>query len=182
MAEGRSSRFTLSTGDGLNNLLASMLAFRDPMLHEDETLGGAGEHGSAFERISAFQFGFTDGAHSCAAIDATEITARRGGLPVQLGRDQTGEEPVSRQSVQAIVDAMNILFRPVDPPKLSFDAKAAAVCSDARPSPPAVSGLLTNGLVASDVNGDSVPSGFSRIDAFRVGVLGDTARCIKRFP
>jgi len=45
----------------------------------------------------------------------------------------------------------------------------------------AVSGLLVNGLVASDVNGDSVPSGFSRIDAFRVGVLGDEARCFKRF-
>jgi hypothetical protein len=46
----------------------------------------------------------------------------------------------------------------------------------------AVSGLLTNGLVASDVNGASVPAGFSRIDAFRVGVLGDADRCIKRFP
>ncbi len=46
----------------------------------------------------------------------------------------------------------------------------------------AVSGMLTNGLAASDVNGESVPSGFSRIDAFRVGVLGDEDRCFKRFP
>ncbi len=46
----------------------------------------------------------------------------------------------------------------------------------------ALSGILTNGLVASDVNGESVPSGFSRIDAFRVGVLGDEDRCFKRFP
>ena len=46
----------------------------------------------------------------------------------------------------------------------------------------AVSGILTNGLVASDVNGESVPAGFSRIDAFRVGVLGDVDRCFKRFP
>ena len=45
----------------------------------------------------------------------------------------------------------------------------------------AVSGILTNGLAASDVNGESVPSGFSRIDAFRVGVLGDQERCFKRF-
>ncbi len=45
----------------------------------------------------------------------------------------------------------------------------------------AVSGILVNGLVASDVNGESVPSGFSRIDAFRVGVLGDQDRCFKRF-
>jgi hypothetical protein len=46
----------------------------------------------------------------------------------------------------------------------------------------AISGLLTNGLAAGDVNGESVPAGFSRIDAFRVGVLGDEDRCIKRFP
>jgi hypothetical protein len=46
----------------------------------------------------------------------------------------------------------------------------------------AVSGILTNGLAASDVNGESVPSGFSRIDAFRVGVLGEVDRCFKRFP
>ncbi|MBI3691295.1 MAG: peptidase, partial [Mycolicibacterium aromaticivorans] len=46
----------------------------------------------------------------------------------------------------------------------------------------AVSGLLTNGLVAGDVNGESVPAGFNRIDAFRIGVLGDQDRCIKRFP
>ena len=46
----------------------------------------------------------------------------------------------------------------------------------------AVSGLLTNGLAASDVNGETVPSGFSRMDAFRTGVLGDEDRCIKRFP
>jgi hypothetical protein len=46
----------------------------------------------------------------------------------------------------------------------------------------AVSGLLTNGLAAGDVNGETVPAGFSRIDAFRVGVLGDPDRCFKRFP
>ena len=46
----------------------------------------------------------------------------------------------------------------------------------------AVSGILTNGLAASDVNGDSVPSGFSRMDAFRTGVLGDENRCLERYP
>jgi hypothetical protein len=46
----------------------------------------------------------------------------------------------------------------------------------------AVSGLLTNGLVAGDVNGETVPAGFSRIDAFRFGVLGNEERCYKRFP
>ena len=282
VAEGNSPRFTLSTGDGLNNLLASMISFRDPLMSELE-YSGEDEHGSAFERVSAFQFGFTDGASSCAAIDLKEIGQRRGDLPVMLPADQTGEWPVTEESVRAIVEAMGTLFSPANPPQLSFDAESASDCPDARPSPPAsycpatntivvdlpelelmgaqsegengigvlsgdntaysvlvsrymqaiqhergglvldnaeaalrtacltgvattkmtkeittadgntialtagdvdeaVSGILTNGLVASDVNGESVPSGFSRIDAFRVGVLGDEERCFKRFP
>ncbi len=285
VAEGNSPRFTLSTGDGLNNLLAGMISFRDPLLSlEDMYSGGVGdEHGSAFERISAFQFGFIDGPSACAAIDDKEVAQRRGDLPVALQRDETGEWPVSEESVKAIIDAMNILFRPANPPVLTFDAASAAGCADARPSPPAsfcpstntiavdlagmakvgspqddedmlsvlsgdnsaysvlmsrymmslqhqhgglvldnaeaglrtacltgvattklangvstpdgntvaltagdldeaVAGLLTNGLAAGDVNGESVPAGFSRIDAFRIGVLGDQERCLKRFP
>ena len=81
VAEGNSPRFTLSTGDGLNNLLAAMIAFRDPLLTESDAEVGEDEHGSAFERVSAFQFGFTDGAASCAAIDLEEIDQRRGDLP-----------------------------------------------------------------------------------------------------
>ena len=283
VAEGNSPRFSLSTGDGLNNLLVSMISFRDPLLSEDDVNfeGTGDEHGSAFERISAFQFGFIDGPSACAAIDAKEIAQRRGDLPVALQRDESGEWPVSEESVKAIVDAMNILFKPAQPPKLAF---SAADCADARPSPPvsfcpatntidvdlpaleklgtpqgdpddmlavlsgdnsaysvlmsryvmslqhqrgglvldsaeaglrtacltgvattkladgvntqdgntvaltagdldeAVAGLLTNGLAASDVNGDTVPAGFSRIDAFRIGVLGNEDRCLKRFP
>jgi predicted metalloprotease len=285
VAEGRSPRFTLSTGDGLNNLLAGMISFRDPLLSVADVYAGSGsdEHGSAFERISAFQFGFIDGPSACAAIDAAEIAQRRGDLPISLQRDETGEWPVSAESVKAIIDALNIVFKPKNPPTLTFDTAPAAACPDARPSPPAsfcpatntvavdlaalarlgtpsnpdgiepvlsgdntaysvlisrymmslqhqrgglaldtaeaglrtacltglattkladgvstpdgntvaltagdldeaVAGLLTNGLAAGDVNGASVPAGFSRIDAFRIGVLGNAERCLKRFP
>jgi predicted metalloprotease len=279
VAEGDSPRFTLSTADGLNNVLAAVIAFRDPVLNEDDPEVGVDEHGSAFERLSAFQFGFTEGMTACAAIDMREIGQRRGDLPVLLPGDQTGELPVTEKSVRDVLDAMNIVFAPANPPQLSFEPTD---CPDARPSPPvsycpatntitvdlpeleamslqaetddpsglasgdntaysvlmsrymqaiqheqggvtldnaeaalrtacltgvattklstavttpdgntiqltagdvdeAVSGILTNGLVASDVNGESVPSGFARIDAFRVGVLGDQERCFKRF-
>ncbi len=284
VAEGNSDRFTLSTGDGLNSLLAAVISFRDPLLSEYEFAPGA-EHGSAFERITAFQFGFTDGARSCAAIDTKEIAQRRGDLPVELQQNQTGDWPVSEESVNAIFEALGTMFSPADPPTLRLEADSAGDCADARPSPPvsycpatntiavdmaeleargtpsnpdqvenggvvsgdntaysilvsrymlalqhergglvldnaeaalrtacltgvattkmteavttsdgntvalsagdldeAVSGLLTNGLAASDVNGETVPSGFSRMDAFRNGVLGDEDRCFKRFP
>lgn len=285
VAEGKSPRFTLSTGEGLNNLLAAMISFRDPVLSENDGYSVGDEHGSAFERISAFQFGFTDGTAACAAITLKEIKERRGELPVDLPADQSGELPVTEKSVRSVIDAMNLLFAPQNPPKLTFDPAVASACTTARPSPPvsycpstntitvdlgglqalgtptdgyqadssgpplqgdntaysvltsrymmalqnerggvaldtaeaglrtacltgvattklsrtittpdgdavaltagdldeAVSGLLTNGLAAGDVNGETVPAGFSRIDAFRVGVLGDVDRCFKRF-
>jgi predicted metalloprotease len=281
VAEGRSPRFTVSTGDGLNNVLATMISLRDPVESAVDSDPDVDQHGSAFERISAFQLGFTDGPSACAGIDKKEVEQRRGDFPVSLTQNSTGEWPVSEESLKAIIDAMTKAFSPADPPKLSFDASAAQSCKDARPSPPAsycpatntiavdlpaleklgtpseerggfglpvgdttaysalvsrymlalekqrgvvldnaeaslrtacltgvattkmsqqinvdghtvqlaagdldeaVSGMLTNGLAASDVDGESVPSGFSRIDAFRTGVLGDEDRCFKRYP
>ena len=46
----------------------------------------------------------------------------------------------------------------------------------------AISGLLTNGLVASDTNGKKVPAGFTRIEAYRSGLLGEVDQCFQRFP
>jgi predicted metalloprotease len=282
VAEGNSPRFTLSTGEGLNKVLAAVISFRDPLLAEGDPEVGVDEHGSAFERLSAFQFGFTDGPSACAAIDLREIGQRRGDLPTLLPENQTGELPVTGESVRSVIDAMGILFPAAKPPQLSLEASKGSGCPDARPSSPvsycpatntivvdlpelkaigvqtdsensaglangdntaysvlvsrymqaiqaehggvaldnaeaalrtacltgvatakmskkvttrdghtialtagdvdeAVSGILTNGLVASDVNGESVPSGFSRIDAFRVGVLGNEDRCFRRF-
>src|SRR3546814_1982907 len=52
--------------------------------------------GSAFERVSAFQFGFTDGAGSCATMDPAEIKQRRGDLPVLRSEERrVGKECVS---------------------------------------------------------------------------------------
>jgi hypothetical protein len=46
----------------------------------------------------------------------------------------------------------------------------------------AVSGILSNGQLASDVNGQSAASVFARVDAFRGGVLGDEDGCFKHWP
>ncbi|MGV0634889.1 peptidase [Mycolicibacillus trivialis] len=283
VAEDDSPRFRLSTGNGLNDLLAVLVGIRDPLLIEGDPVDD--EHGSAFERISAFQFGFTEGARSCGLIDTDQIESRRHGLPVALQADDTGEWPVTAESVATIVDELTARLSPAEPPALSFDTDRP--CADARPSPPAsycperneivvdlpeltelgtppepdemsfesalslagdntaysvlmsrymlavqhqrgdlaldtaqaglrtacmtgsatamlaepftsadgvtitlsagdldeaVTGLLTNGVAASDVNGDTVPAGFARIDAFRTGVYGDIDRCIQRYP
>ncbi len=269
VADGKSPRFTLNTGDGLNTQMAAMLTHRDPPPRVEPPNY---QHGSAFERITAFQFGFTDGAPKCAQINDQEIAQRRGNLPVALQQLETGEARIDKDTVTSVVKTLTTLFKPAKAPKLSFDPPS---CSDAQPSPPAsycpstdtitvylpglenigaksspyslsgdytaysvlasrfmlaiqqqhglvlnnteaalrtacltgvataklaentpgspiqlsagdldeaVTGILTNGLAASDVNGTTVPVGFSRIEAFRTGVLGnDTDRCIKLF-
>jgi predicted metalloprotease len=45
----------------------------------------------------------------------------------------------------------------------------------------AIAGLLTNGVVASDVTGTTLPSGFTRVSAFRSGLLSDADDCYRRF-
>ena len=115
VAEDKSPRFTLSTGEGLNNVLAAVIAFRDPLLTEGDPEAGFDEHGSAFERLSAFQFGFTDGPSACARSTCAR-SASAVGICVLLPEDQTGELAITEQSVRSIVDAMGIVFSPAKPP------------------------------------------------------------------
>ncbi len=92
VAEDKSPRFTLSTGDGLNNVLAAMIAFRDPLLSEGDPEAGVDEHGSAFERLSAFQFGFTDGALGVRGDRRCRRSASAAATcPCCCTEDQTGE-------------------------------------------------------------------------------------------
>lgn len=279
VTEGQSPRFVLSTGDGLSHLLAGLIAMRDPVLTpktEDLLLEQHG-HGTALDRVSAFQAGFDGGPRSCAAIDLDEIRDRRGDLPMALQPDtsgdlQTGEIAITEETLQRLLTVLGETFPVRQPPTLSL---AAPDCPDAQASPPAsycpatntiavdlptlqqmgiaadtdqrvlpqgddtalsvvmsryllavqherglaldspaaamrtacltgaahramaepgrdltisagdldeaVAGLLTNGLVAADVNGGVVPAGFTRITAFRSGVVGDADRCYTRF-
>jgi hypothetical protein len=46
----------------------------------------------------------------------------------------------------------------------------------------AVAELLTpNSLIAADVNGKPAPSGFARVEAFRIGFLQGAATCTQKF-
>lgn len=284
VADGKSPRFTLSTGDGLAKLLTVMIGIRDPLLTAGSPLEKQLVHGSAFERVTAFQYGFDGGIATCAGIDEAEIAKRRSNLPKELlEHGTTGEAPITQDLAQSVVEALNKLFVPATPPRLAFDQPP---CPDARPSPPAsycpssntiavdlprlvlmgtslargspmdmmgplfgdytaisvlvsrymlavqkqhgasaldstdtglrtacltgvattklakpvtvsngatialsggdvdeaVSGLLANGRAAGDINGQSAPSVFARVAAFRVGVLGDENGCFTRWP
>lgn len=279
VAQGSSPRFTLSTGDGLNKVIAALIAFRDDPVEAGAILDA---HGSAFERVSAFQRGFVDGAVECTRIDMAEIAKRRGGLPENLPSGAPGDTPVTVDTLRTLMTVLREVYASAGntaPPRLSVSgaacdepghrtqSAAAVYCPDsntvaldlprlaglavpthdqgqitgdftaysmvisryalaiekqhglpldngqsalrsacltgvasaamAKPITPtqkpnpmvltagdldeAVSGLLTNGVVASDVNGTTIPAGFSRIDAFRDGVSGSADRCLKRY-
>lgn len=280
IAEGKSEHFRLNTSDGLNNVLASAVAIGDT-----DPTNLSNVHGSAFERVSAVQIGFTDGPAPCVRIDENEIDSRRADLPQRFTDPQDdGELPVTEESLQAFVTSFHQIFALPDPPALDLDG-ADLNCANAETTEPvsycpstntigvsvdalaergtptrtgrrellaaeltgdynaylllasrytlalqnykgedlhsprtalraaclsgvitaalspenpdlledgsvwlspgdldeAISGLLTDGLAASDVNGRTVPSGFSRVDAFRTGVLGGESGCDGRY-
>ncbi|MBB4855062.1 hypothetical protein HNP40_002454 [Mycobacteroides chelonae] len=241
VAQGSSPRFTLSTGDGLDTVIAALIAFRDDPIEAGDAIDS---HGSAFERVSAVQRGFLDGAAPCTRIDMAEITKRHGGLPVNPPVGEPGDIPVSADTLRALMTVLQAVYAPAGPPRLTELAQpthekglttgdftaysmvisryalsvenqhdlpldtgqsalraacltgvaSAAMAQtsvptrephpfvlDAEDLDEAVSGLLANGVVASDVNGTTIPAGFSRIDAFRDGVAGSTDRCLRRY-
>lgn len=282
VAEGRSPRFELSTGDGLNRILAAVITLRDDVLTPDQEGAIEGGHGTALDRVSAFQMGFTDGTAKCTAIDSDEIEQRRGDLPLVLGTDSSGdvhsgEMPVDQNTLVSLMELLDQVYRPQSPPGLSMTpeqcpgtaaSRSAAYCPDtntvsvdlialqqmsipadrddyvlpqgdntalslvtsryalslqhARGLPldtpatalrtacltgvaqramadeitlpsgqtlmlaagdmdEAVGGLLTNGIVASTLDGSTVPAGFTRIQAFRDGLFSTQEQCFTRY-
>jgi predicted metalloprotease len=278
VAQGDSEHFVLSTGDGLNKVLAAIFLLRDQVGSE---LTKRGAHGSAFDRVAAFQFGFTDGNRRCAEIDLDEVTSRATELSFDADDDSQGNLEITERTVGLIVETLRETFRDntFDQPRLTFDG---ASCGGTEPSPPvsycpdgntiaieldglvglgtprdrrdliaaigdfaafglvasryvlavqkgvgleltgqraglrtaclvgvwaglhidnpfggrqalgslklapgdldeAVASLLKDGLIASDAAGTTVPSGFARTEAFRIGFLQGAAPCTDRF-
>ena len=281
VADGNSPRFTIDTGDGLNHVLAAAIAIRDPLVTDDlEKVLERAAHGTALERVSAFQQGFITGSTACRALNAQDVEKRRADLPLMLDTDdggqvQTGEVTLDEQTLAMLMDDLGAIYAPADPPQLSLDpgecdnpqpGSPVAYCPDsniiavdlpalqafsvraderrdfmlvqgdntgisaltsryalavqqqrgvpldtaqaalrtacltgvaqrAMIDPPAgrklkltagdideaVSGLLVNGVAASNVDGATVPAGFTRIVAYRSGLEADADLCYQRF-
>ncbi|WP_425358894.1 neutral zinc metallopeptidase [Actinosynnema mirum] len=73
VAEGKSEHFRISTGPGLNQVLQTMFFIKDAAGTSAEKRGA---HGSAFDRVTAFQFGFAGDPKRCSQIDDAEIQER----------------------------------------------------------------------------------------------------------
>lgn len=276
VAEGASPRFFMNTTDALDKVLAGAIALRDrPLSFNPFGLSPTDDqHGTALDRVSAFQEGFDQGAARCVQIGSREIRQRRGNIPASLfdPASPQSDMPITEEALASLVDVLNRVFRPAHPPSLrlgggcgngpatycansntievdlaaleqlgtpatesqkvllqgdnsaisvvtsrymlalqkdlglAIDGEMAAMrtacltgVAQAKMADPsasnnelvlgagdldeAVSGLLTNGIVASDSEGQRVPSGFTRIMAFRTGLANeDIQSCIQRFP
>ncbi|GAA3433214.1 neutral zinc metallopeptidase [Kutzneria kofuensis] len=272
VAEDKAKHFQMSTGDGLNKVLATTFFVRD---QPGDSFKGQSAHGNAFDRVFAFQTGFTDGPQRCAKIDVAEINGRITETAFRNDEDaaQNGNVPITTGNLQRVGRALNQVFAQsgAKPPTLST-AKPQQ-CSDAKTTSPtaycpatdtvsmdlaklkvigtptkkgsgigdfaafgevasryvlsvqkaanlplddtntglrtaclvgywgaamkkgvdslsltagdldeAVAELLTtNSLIAADVNGKAAASGFTRVEAFRIGFLQGASTCTQKF-
>jgi predicted metalloprotease len=151
VAEGHSSRFTLSAGDALSHVIAGMLKISDPIMTEAELQESENQaHGTGLDRVSAFQMGFVSGSGTCAKIDMDEIKKRRAGEPLALQEDPsgeatTGEVEINNENITTLVEILGKVFSPKSPPTLSF---ASTTCPDAKPTKGASYCPSTNTLIA----------------------------------
>lgn len=149
VAEGGSEHFTLSTGDGLGEVLASVFALRDPV---GAVLVDPNAHGTAFDRVAAFQFGFSDGPNRCAEIDLPEVQERATELGFKNSGDAANEGnlEITEDNVRLIEQSLRSAFADTGapPPALVF---GTAGCPDAAPTSPASYCPATNSVsVESD--------------------------------
>ncbi|MEU8411972.1 neutral zinc metallopeptidase [Amycolatopsis japonica] len=127
VAEGRSPMFQVSTGRGLNEVLTALFQIRDSagVAFDDD-----GAHGNAFDRVSAFQFGFTDGPARCAKIDVREIEGRstQGGF----GSAAANVRLDDRQALADLTTSLRQAFRlAATPPTLTTGAACGVTAEDA---------------------------------------------------
>jgi predicted metalloprotease len=279
IAENKSKHFELSTGEGLNQVLQTMFFIRDSAGTSFEKQGA---HGSAFDRVSAFQFGFVRGASRCAEINEAEINKRITERPFDLSdKDQgqgRGNARIDQDKyLKALDESLRDAYKSSGAAFPTVDKGGIKPCNDAQTTSPAtfcpstnqiqldlpslvkigtppkkgtkggigdfaafaviasrfslsiqhatgfpldddaagqrtacltgawagltnrpdaaaglklspgdldeaVAELLAdNSLIASDVNGKAVPSGFARVEAFGDGFFRGSSYCVKKY-
>jgi predicted metalloprotease len=138
VAEGKSPHFQVSTGPGLNQIMATLFFIRDSA---GSSFDSEGAHGSAFDRVSAFQFGFDEGPKRCAKIDAAEVAARSTQTEFSPNEQDSGlgKGNLRVDDTDALLNLEKTLrdaFQPTgaQPPTMSV---RAANCTDAKRTLPA---------------------------------------------
>lgn len=119
VADKKSKHFQLNTGQGLNDILATVFFIRDPAGLDHKTEGA---HGLAFDRVYAFQEGFRNDPRRCAKMDGDEIDKRiteqeRNKADEKVG----GNAPIEKQTLDLLQDSLDEAFKDngADQPKIT---------------------------------------------------------------
>lgn len=136
VAEGKSKHFQINTGEGLNKVLATMFFIRDPAGLSANTRGA---HGLAFDRVFAFQEGYTKGPKRCAEMDQDEINGRIAEKERNEDDEKVGgqEDITDQQIFDAFKEGLNEAFKDnegVTPPEIRDDG---ARCGNGQATSPA---------------------------------------------
>lgn len=130
VADGKAKHLRVSTGDGLNEVLSAMLFVRDDDTADPTTLG------SSFDRVTAFQLGFTNGATRCAKIDETEVHQRVTELGFTQASEVNDNLPVDDTSVSLLGQSLNAAFKQTAPTPPAI-VPGTGSCQDGTGTPPA---------------------------------------------
>jgi predicted metalloprotease len=135
VAEGHARHFRLSTGAGLNKVLAALFSVRDP---SGATFSMQNAHGSAFDRVFAFQTGFAANPQRCAAIDLQEVQKRatETAFTDPVDRQNQGNLPINEQTLAVLQRSLTFAFRQSGAVPPTFRT-GDAPCADAKATDPA---------------------------------------------
>jgi predicted metalloprotease len=135
VADGNAKHFRLSTGDGLNQVLATMMFIRDQV---GTTAVDPQAHGSSFDRVTAFQFGFTSGAVRCNKIDDKEVRQRITELGFTQASQANDNVPVDSDTLTLLTQSLAAAFKQnkgTPPTMVPGDGACAGVDSSGTPPP-----------------------------------------------
>jgi predicted metalloprotease len=109
VVDGKSKHFQLNTGKGLNDILATVFFIRDPAGLDSKTEGA---HGLAFDRVYAFQEGFSKDPKRCAEMNVKEIDNRIEEKERSEGDEaDKGEAPLDDQVLGLLQDSLDEAFK-----------------------------------------------------------------------
>lgn len=149
VVEGNSAYFSVSTSDGLNAALSSLFLVRDSAgtsATDDQA------HGTAFDRLFAFQQGFEKTPKDCAAMNLANIKPRLVEQPFSSSSDRRhhGDTPINDVAISALQSSLNDAFQgaKVAEPKI---VAAGGTCPDDDTSTPPASYCPTSNTVSIDL-------------------------------
>ena len=129
---GKSKHFQLNTGEGLNQVLATIFFIRDPAGYDHMSEGA---HGLAFDRVYAFQEGFTKDPKRCAKMDIEEIDQRIAEQERTKNDEKSGGEADVAKNLDLLQESLDEAFKDnnADQPEIRTDGSKCADGSDTSP-------------------------------------------------